>query len=143
MLSNLPTNHYGLQARSCVTCGEFKQPEDFHVVPQKKMLCGYQVYKTCKTCEKKRKLDSHLQNTYGITLKDFLGMEKIQGGVCYICGKPPSGKSERLVVDHNHKTGEVRKLLCVTCNVQLAKFEADPNFIQNIIRYLDLPYERK
>lgn len=70
-------------------------------------------------------------------------MEAAQRGVCYICSKPPSGKSERLVVDHNHKTGKVRKLLCVTCNVQLAKFEADQNFIQNIIEYLELPYERK
>lgn len=139
MISKLPSDHFGRNARHCVTCGELKQPEQYHVVKHEKMAGGYQAYRTCKACEKERKLKSHLKNTYGISYEDFVSMNAEQKGCCYLCGRPPSGKSERLVVDHNHKTGEVRKLLCVTCNVQLAKFEADPSFIYKIADYLNIP----
>lgn len=132
----LPADHYGLKARTCNTCGEYKQPDEFHVISHKGSAHGVQVYKTCKSCEKTRKLDNHLQNTYGITLADFNRMNEEQNGKCFLCGNPPSGKSERLVVDHCHTTGSVRKLLCVTCNVQLAKFEADPSFADRIMQYL-------
>jgi hypothetical protein len=37
-----------------------------------------------------------------------------QAGLCFICRKPPNGRS--LAVDHNHETGEVRGLLCHPCN---------------------------
>jgi len=37
-----------------------------------------------------------------------------QGGVCAICGNPP--KTRRLSIDHDHKTGAVRGLLCFQCN---------------------------
>ena len=40
-----------------------------------------------------------------------------QRGVCAICGRPP--KTRRLAVDHNHKTGRVRGLLCPWCNRSL------------------------
>lgn len=36
------------------------------------------------------------------------------GEVCWICGTPP--KSRRLHIDHDHKTGKVRGLLCFRCN---------------------------
>ena len=41
-----------------------------------------------------------------------------QGGVCAICKRPPRGKLP-LNVDHDHKTGAVRGLLCWTCNHRL------------------------
>jgi hypothetical protein len=143
VINNLPADHYGRFARDCNTCGEFRQPEDFSINVHKNMACGYQVCNSCKLCEKTRKLDSHLKNTYGLSLAEFNQMNEEQKGVCYLCHRPPSGKSERLVVDHCHNTGEVRKLLCVTCNVQLSKFERNEHFVQRIIDYLDLPYERK
>ena len=40
-----------------------------------------------------------------------------QGGGCAICGAPP--KTRRLHVDHDHKTGEIRGLLCYRCNKAL------------------------
>jgi hypothetical protein len=138
MLNKLPVDHFGLKARNCTTCGGFKQPTDFHVFPHKQSTCGFQVYKSCITCEKERKLSSHLETTYGLSLKDFRQMALEQEGVCYLCKRPPSGKSERLVVDHNHKTGEVRKLLCVSCNANLYKFENDPTYLLRLKEYLSL-----
>lgn len=138
MIDKLPADHFGRKARKCNTCGELKQPQDFHRFKHTGMSCGYQVYNSCKVCEKQRKLENHLKNTYGLTYERFLNMVEEQKGLCYLCGKSHSGKSERLVVDHNHKTGEVRKLLCVTCNVSLAKFENDPTYLNRLKEYLSL-----
>ena len=54
---------------------------------------------------------------YGITLADYERMFAEQGGVCGICKKFRVSKSHpRLNVDHDHKTGRVRGLLCWMCN---------------------------
>jgi hypothetical protein len=102
------------------------------------MSSGYQAYNSCRVCEKQRKLENHLKNTYGLTYEKFIGMVEEQKGLCYLCGRSHSGKSERLVVDHNHKTGEVRKLLCVSCNANLYKFENDPSYLDRVKNYLNL-----
>lgn len=39
-----------------------------------------------------------------------------QGGKCGVCGKDEKEFKNRLAVDHNHKTGQVRGLLCYRCN---------------------------
>jgi hypothetical protein len=143
MLEELPEDHYGKFARHCNTCGEFRQPLEFHIFKHVKMLCGFQVYNSCIECEQKRKWECHLKNAYGLSVEKYNSMSEEQDHKCFICGSIPSGKSKKLVVDHCHKTGEIRKLLCITCNVQLSKFESNPDFVQKIIQYLNLPYERK
>jgi Recombination endonuclease VII len=50
----------------------------------------------------------------GITDADYEALLAAQGGGCAICGNPP--KTRRLHVDHDHKTGKVRGLLCHRCN---------------------------
>jgi hypothetical protein len=61
---------------------------------------------------------------YGITLEEYDKMFEAQKGLCWICGNPQRSKlSEHLCVDHNHETGEVRGLLCHTCNTTLGSYE--------------------
>jgi hypothetical protein len=62
----------------------------------------------------------HLKTTYGITIDEYELILEAQGGVCAICGGGTSKK--HFAVDHNHKTGQVRGLLCARCNSGLAKF---------------------
>jgi DNA-directed RNA polymerase subunit RPC12/RpoP len=50
---------------------------------------------------------------YGLSVEDYAWMLHAQGFVCAICLKPPK---KDLAVDHNHKSGEVRGLVCVYCN---------------------------
>ena len=50
----------------------------------------------------------------GVTDEDYARLLAAQGGGCAICGNPP--KTRRLHVDHDHKTGRVRGLLCHRCN---------------------------
>lgn len=68
-----------------------------------------------------------LLRNYGITINQYNEMLENQNGVCKICsGINKSGRA--LVVDHNHKTGEVRALLCTGCNVKLAWLEGRRHF---------------
>jgi hypothetical protein len=75
----------------------------------------------CNPCRKKQGYDrqhnAHLKGTYGITIEDYYRMLASQGGSCAICN---GGTSFRyLSCDHDHKTGEVRGLLCARCNKKL------------------------
>jgi hypothetical protein len=51
---------------------------------------------------------------YRLTEAAYNAILKHQGGVCAGCGEPPRGRS--LAVDHCHKTGRIRGLLCWHCN---------------------------
>lgn len=55
-----------------------------------------------------------LKVKYGITVEQYDRMLKMQRGKCAICSRVPA--KLRLSVDHDHKTGRVRGLLCWTCN---------------------------
>lgn len=75
--------------------------------------------------------DYHYRTLYGITLADYEKMEREQQGCCAICGL----KRRRLAVDHDHKTGRVRGLLCGGCNATLARLGDDESVIQKFIDY--------
>jgi hypothetical protein len=71
---------------------------------------------------------------YGITLEHYKSKLKEQNGVCAICLRQDSYFS--LAVDHNHKTGKIRGLLCSQCNLALGKFNDNPEILNKAIIYL-------
>ena len=58
-----------------------------------------------------------------------------QDGKCAIC-KSEDSKGKRFSVDHNHKTGEVRGLLCNPCNVAIGLLKDSPEVIDSAKEYL-------
>lgn len=61
-----------------------------------------------------------------------------QDGRCAVCRRPERFFKVRLAVDHNHKTGEVRGLLCSRCNRHVvALLEHEPDLILAAQRYLN------
>lgn len=62
-----------------------------------------------------------LKKKYNISPEDYDALFTAQGGKCAICIKPP--KVFRLHTDHDHNTGTVRGLLCVSCNTKLGWLE--------------------
>lgn len=85
---------------------------------------------------------THVANKYGITTEDYDALLKAQNSVCAICGEAsnsmhPKGKVYDLAVDHNHKTGAVRGLLCRACNYALGLFRENPNHLKSALQYLE------
>ena len=81
--------------------------------------------------------ERRLRNKYGIPLEEFDALLASQGGGCGICGKTePGGFANQWHVDHDHETGEVRGLLCMTCNTGCGMFGDDPECMEKAIAYL-------
>lgn len=76
--------------------------------------------------------DWQLRKLYGIGLDDYERMYAKQKGCCAIC----KTHRPKLYVDHNHETGEVRKLLCQHCNSLLGYCRENVNTLISAIRYL-------
>jgi len=56
---------------------------------------------------------------------------------CPVCLKRSiAGVTCRVVLDHNHRTGEVRAWICDSCNTGLGRFKDNPKLLQNVIKYL-------
>lgn len=85
-----------------------------------------------KVKETRRK--SKLKKKYGISVEDYDKMFAEQGGKCFLCNKEHERRP--LNVDHCHKTGEVRKLLCDKCNLALGLVDDSVELLENFIRYL-------
>ena len=79
-----------------------------------------------------------LRANYGITHSDYEEILLSQGGVCAICDQLPTTKDkDRLHVDHDHVTGEIRGLLCSSCNVALGLFADDSERLREAAAYLE------
>ena len=87
-----------------------------------------------------------LRRSFGIDLAEYQKMFVTQAGVCACCEKPEhekrSGKTRWLAVDHCHETGEIRGLLCGSCNRGIGKFEDDPNLLRKAADYLERHAEK-
>lgn len=71
---------------------------------------------------------------YGMSIDAYERLSSVQGGVCAICRTVGGRRS--LAVDHHHGTGEVRGLLCGSCNAGLGQFKEDPALLRAAIAYL-------
>ena len=83
-----------------------------------------------------------LKKRYGITLDEYNKLHEKQKGLCAICNKPetrlgPHGKVQSLSVDHDHKTGEVRGLLCDEHNKALGHFDDEIILLKEALKYLE------
>lgn len=76
----------------------------------------------------------YLRYKYSISLEAYTAMLNAQGGVCAICEQPP--RNRRLCLDHCHKTGANRALLCNMCNSALERIETMPGWSEKAISYL-------
>lgn len=87
--------------------------------------------------------DHALRSKYGMSLEEFHGWWIVFRGKCGICecelkaSEPRRGQPlDVAVVDHDHKTGQIRGLLCNACNKGLGLFKDNPEILENARRYL-------
>lgn len=79
---------------------------------------------------------ARILKTYGITKEEYDALDK---GHCPVCTKEWS-VATRPCVDHNHKTGEVRGLLCIYCNRYIVGRHTDHEVMQRVADYLTPPH---
>ena len=139
--------------KTCSNCGEVRPKEVFYRDKNKADGCS----SWCKECTKEINAQWYTENRekakvsrtkwhkdnkeivrnrklilrYGITLDQYNDLFSKQKGCCAICEEHQDTFSRALAVDHCHKTGKVRGLLCVNCNSALGKLKEN---IQKIIK---------
>lgn len=86
----------------------------------------------CKTCVSAKDRADHLARTYGMSVDQLEDMLAAQHGVCAICQTAPA-----IDVDHDHRTGQIRGLLCFRCNAALGQLADDPLVLRRAARYLE------
>lgn len=124
--------------KRCTTCKELKSDSEFYSGGRHQRG----VYAKCKICLRayaKANPGSDFMRRYGISAADYDAMLAGQGGVCAICGGVSyrNGLKVRLSVDHHHKSGKVRGLLCHSCNVAIGYAKEDPRVLMAIAKYLE------
>lgn len=141
-----------MPTKVCTVCGEEKPLSSFHKGEGK---LGKRSY--CSDCstiklrgwrkrnpERARQIsrnhyhsekgvDTYYKRTYGITKKEYDSLCEAQNGRCAICNKI---SNQKLAVDHDHKTKEVRGLLCVCCNAMLGSSKDSIEILTSAISYL-------
>jgi len=106
--------------------------------PEARKTAYTKYHKSIKGRETRRKFQL---SKFGITIKQYNEMLEEQQGLCLICKQPQTvvayGKVKPLCVDHCHKTGKVRGLLCDECNTSLGKLKENTTTLRNMIEYLE------
>lgn len=120
---------YGLHSQ-CKTCRSVKRKERYEA-QRDDILKKQNEYRAEKTHPR----EYWLKKDYGITQDDFEHISEQQNHVCAICGGVEP-KRKYLSVDHCHKSGKVRGLLCNTCNRAIGLFKDDIQVIQKAAEYL-------
>lgn len=116
-----------------VLCRKCGAPIDHKSDPKKRPYC-----KKCRNAMEraaynpKQDRNRQLKLLYGIDQKEHDRMVLEQGGMCWLCERD----NVRLVVDHNHMTGKVRKLLCFRCNNLVGYAENTPELLAKVHQYL-------
>lgn len=124
--------------RRCPACGDTKVLDDF---PRNRSDSGGHG-RYCKPCHNEKGKETkqrryggsreyHLRQRYGAGQKELDELLAEQGGVCANCGSPDPQH-----LDHDHRTGWVRGILCFNCNGGLGQFRDSPARLTRAITYL-------
>ena len=79
---------------------------------------------------------ANLKRHYGITPEEYDAMLTKQNNCCAICKKENTA-NKSMPVDHCHKTGKVRQILCSNCNTAIGLLQEDPETLRAAIDYIE------
>lgn len=120
-------------------CKRCKNEKPISAFP-KHNTCVGGVSPVCRAC----KTHAVRKTRYGVSEEEYARLLESQGGKCAICRSPdPETRkgvhpdmAHQFCVDHDHSTGAVRGLLCMSCNVGLGKFKDEEKRLEAAIQYL-------
>lgn len=115
----------------CPRCQELRPLDSF---PGRKDNGKKAAY--CRPCQRSYNRERRMQIMYGVEWDDYERMLACQDGRCAICGRLP--RKYALAIDHDHKSGEIRGLLCNRCNhTLLGAANEDSRLLRRAADYLD------
>lgn len=83
--------------------------------------------------------ERQVQKVYSLSADEHGALREMQANACAICYAPVETLRRDLAIDHNHRTGEVRGLLCDRHNMALGLFDDDTRLLRRAVDYLELP----
>ena len=139
---------YTPQCRKCFLFD--RQPTPESIERQKQVVSDYnkkyaldhkaelRIYKRRQYHKKplEDKRSARLKRVYGIDAQEFDALYIVQHGLCGICNKFLGHDTSKMQLDHNHKTGKIRLILCPQCNSGLAFFKDNIESLRSAIKYL-------
>lgn len=136
-----------MRSKCCTGCGIAKRLTEYN--KSKTELFGRRA--RCKSCislqlkeyykdslnnRRAKNRISHYKNTYGLTVQDLEDLKEKQYHRCLICDRHEKELNHIFRVDHDHKTGKIRGLLCHNCNCGLGHFRDDADLVAQAMYYL-------
>lgn len=138
-----------METKKCSKCKEYKLKMQF--AKYNRRTDGLQ--NSCKECarnqsskwyymNKMKAKGKLLKRKYGISLDEYEELFNSQYGICAICNRKETVNSnkgatvKKLAVDHCHKTGKIRGLLCHFCNTAIGAFQDDTDLLEKAISYI-------
>lgn len=115
---------------TCTKCLALKPADSKHFPPHNKKKNGFDSW--CRECRSSYRSEIRRGNYRKFGCSDESIKELIAVGECVICGRD----GPRLSIDHDHKKGIVRGLLCMNCNNGLGHFMDDPQLLEFARIYL-------
>ncbi len=128
--------------KTCNNCKLSKPFSEFtkrKLAPKQNGIAGVSFKSNCKDCASAIRV----YNKYKITPSEYSAMFSQQNGRCKICNLPETtvdtryGRTRTLSVDHDHKTGKIRGLLCEQCNRALGMLKDNRLLLEKAILYLE------
>lgn len=140
-----------MQNKNCSSCKIEKSLDEFYSKKRGKLGVSAE----CKSCFRARMTKTkdkqnlskeeqnllskkrHLRKHYDLSLEDFEELSKKQNYQCAICGMPENScRPFGLNVDHDHRSGKIRGLLCRSCNLGLGLFRDNELILKNALNYI-------
>lgn len=138
-LSEFYSNKYGKDGRrtDCKSCSNIERVKNYNPDKQK-------IYNDSRKEYSRQYQDNKMYwiKKYGITPEQYWKMYEQQNGLCKTCGNPETsvrsnGQIKLLSIDHCHRTGKIRGLLCQKCNSALGLVLENVKTLINMIDYIE------
>lgn len=126
-----------MKTKQCTGCKEYKILDDFYLCLSRGKK---QPQSKCKLCANENRKRAKRRQFYGLS-EDEWELLKMLYPVCTLCGiESPGqarGQDKQWHIDHDHKTGHIRGLLCSRCNIGLGNFKDNPTVLRMAAKYIE------
>jgi len=122
--------------RVCTECKAYKPWSEYNF--NKGTRTGY--FSKCRNCQAKLRNESRIRNQCFIGITQLIEILESQNNKCKICDRDLEFRASginKVCIDHSHKTGKLRGLLCTKCNSVLGFCDDNRDVLKKAIIYLE------